>query len=165
MLARRDAQKDRIEMGKFVITYRDYGTPGELSTVTLPSTDINAANYDAQAAAADAVRTAMEAIMLGGVQSRSLVAWQNDTAVAPTDPFAQRETKWLVRYHETASGAKHTLEIPCADLGYLDPNANDKILMTDPDVGDFIAAFEAYVKIGGSLAVEVDEILFVGRKS
>lgn len=152
-------------MGKYICTYRDYGTPGETSTVSFPSADINETNYVAQAAAADALRTAMEAIMIGGIDQRQLVAWVEDTAVAPTDPFAQREIKWIVKYHETASGAKHDLEIPCADLAYLDPNANDKILMTDADVVAFISAFEGFVKREGTLDVEVDEILFVGRKS
>jgi hypothetical protein len=152
-------------MGKYVITYRDYGTPGELSTVTFPGADLTDTNIVAETTAADVLRAAMEALIVGGIEQRTMVAWVNDTKIAPTVPFAQRETKWLVKYHQTGSGDKHTLEIPTADLNYLDPNANDKILMTDTDVLAFIAAFEAYVKIDGSLAVEVDEILFVSRKS
>lgn len=152
-------------MGKGLISYRDYGTPGEVSAVTVPMVDITSANIVAQTAALDSFRTAMEAITLGGLESRSLVAWTNDTKTAPSSAFAQREVKWLVKYHEDISnGPTHYMEIPCADLAKLDPNSNDKALMTDADVAAFVVAFEAVVVVGGNACV-VDEILFVSRRS
>lgn len=152
-------------MGKFLITYRDYGTPGELSTVTVPIVDLTDANLVAQTTAVDALKQAIDAITLGGTASRSLVAWTNDTKTNPDNAYAQRENKWLVKFHEDiANGETHYMEIPCADLAKLDPNANDKALMTDTQVAAFVTAFEAVVSIDGHDCV-VDEILFVTRRS
>jgi len=152
-------------MGKFVATYRDFGQPGEVSTVTVPTTDITAANIVAQTAALDTLRQSMEKLMLGGLVSRSLVAWTNDTKTEASSPYAQRENKWLIRFHEDISnGPTHYLEIPTANLNYLDPTANDTINRTDSDVIDFIADFEAVVEVNGN-AVVVDSIAFVARRT
>lgn len=152
-------------MGKFLVTYRDYGTPGELSTVTVPIIDLTDTNLVVQTAACATLKQAMDAITLGGTASRSLVAWTNDTKTDAESAYAQRENKWLVRYHEDiANGQTHYLEIPCADLTKLDPNANDKALMTDVAIEAFVDAFVGVVMVNGN-AVEVDEILFVTRRS
>jgi hypothetical protein len=148
--------------GKFICTYRDYGKPGETSSVTFNTVDITAGNIVAQTTAADALRLAMEAIMTeGSIEKRQLVAWVNDTKVLPVSPLSQREIKWVVKYHDASSLNKFRLEIPQADLSKLDPNATDKILMTDPDVLAFIAAFETLHRSPEGNAAVVDEILFV----
>lgn len=152
-------------MSKYIVSYRDYGKPGEVGTVVFTGADLNAGNIVAQSAAADLVRTTMEAITLGGLEKRQLVAWVNDLKVEATDPFAQREMKWLVRYHDTVTTEPQRLEIPCADLQYLDPNASDRILMSDPDVAAFVAAFEAFQLSDAGNPVEIDQIVFVGRRS
>lgn len=152
-------------MGKALMTYRDYGTPGELSTVTIPIVDLTDANIVAQTAAVDALRTAMEAIMtVDGPDQRSLVAWVNDTSVPTTNAFAQREIKWLVRYVDDTTGDPHYMEIPCADLSLLDETLNDRIDMQDPLTLAFISAFEAVVNVDGH-SVTVENITYVSRKS
>lgn len=152
--------------GKYLVTYHDYGKPGETSTVSFNSVDITAGNIVAQSAAADALRLAMEALMTeGSVEKRQLVAWVNDTKVLPTNPLTQREIKWLVKYHDASSLKDYRLEIPQADLTKLDPNATDKILMTDADVVAFIAAFEAFHRSPEGNASVVDEIIYLSVRS
>lgn len=153
-------------MSKLVCTYKDYGIPGELSTVVFTGVDLTNLNIVAESAAADALRLAAEAITLGGIQKRALVAWENDTRVEPSDPFAQREMKWLVKYTDDVTSQKYQLEMPCADLQYLDPNNSDKALMTAGPVAAFVSAFEAFQKSpGDGNPVTVNEILFVGRRT
>lgn len=152
-------------MGKALMTYRDYGTPGELSTVTIPIVDLNAENIVTQTAAVDALREAMEDIMVvDGPDQRTLVAWVNDISVPTTNAFAQREIKWLVKYVDATTGAPHYLEIPCADLSLLDATLNDRIDMQDPLTLAFISAFEAVVSVDGH-SVTVENITYVSRKS
>lgn len=151
--------------GKYIITYKDFGTPGELSTVTFNTPDANAGNIAALITDGDVLRVAMQKIMIGGVQKRQLVAFVNETKVEPTNPFAQRETKWLVRYRDASSKNAYSLEIPCADLGKLDPDNSGKALMTDADVIEFKDAFEAYHRSPEGNAAELIEIVHVGRNS
>lgn len=151
-------------MGKFLITYKDWGTPQETSTVTIPITDLTDTNIVAQTTLVDTLRTEIAKICIGGLKNRQLVAWENDTQTEPSSALAQREVKWVVKYHEVGTLEPHRMELPCANLLKLDPNASDKILMTDADVLTFIAAFEAVVEVNGN-ACEVDEILFLTVRS
>jgi len=152
-------------MGKFLINYRDYGDEGETSLVTVPIVDITDANIVAQTTLLDTLRLAIADITVGGLENRQLVAWTNYTQTSPATAWAQREIKWRVRYHEdVANGTPHKMEIPCADLTYLDPNSTDKILMTAQEVIDFVAAFEAVVNINGN-SVVVDGIDFLSVRS
>lgn len=152
--------------GKFIVTYRDYGVPGETSTVTFNTPEITAANIVAQTAAADALRLAMQAIMTeGSVEKRQLIAWVNDTKVAAANPFSQREIKWVVKYHDASTLNKWRMEIPQADLSKLDPNSTDKALMSDADIIAFVSAFEGFhISPEGNASV-VDEILYISVKS
>lgn len=152
--------------GKFIVSYRDYGKPGEVSTVTFNTPDVNAGNIAAITTSADNLRLAMQAIMTeGSVEKRQLVAWVNDTKVAPVNPFSQREIKWVVKYHDASSLNQYRLEIPQADLSKLDPDNTDKALLTDTDVAAFITQFEGFhISPEGNASV-VDEILYLSVKS
>lgn len=154
-------------MGKYIMTYRDYGPVGERSTSIFKGPDLTAANFDAEKALQETLRDAVEAISLGTlVKAVTVVKEVPYPDTNPASPFAQRENKWLVRYTDTVTGDKASLEIPCADLALLDPNAGDKADMSDADVAAFVAAFEAYVLSPGSGTrgnTEVVEIVFVGR--
>lgn len=152
-------------MGKYLVTYRDFGTPGETSTMTVPIADVTDSNYVTITGKIDAFMTELGPLVTGGLDMRQLVAYANDTATSPANAYAQREIKWLVKYHEEATGyPTHYMEIPCADLSKLDANNNDKIDRADADVIAFIAAFEDLVTVNGNTVV-VDDIIFVSRRS
>lgn len=152
-------------MGKYVISYRDFGTPGEISTVTVPIIDITDANIVAKTTQCDALRTAIGGVCMGGLVKRSLVAWENDTKTDPSGSFAQRETKWLVRFHEDiANGETHYMELPCANLSLLDAMANDTIDYNSDEYLAFKGAFEALVEVNGNDVV-IDSMTYVARKT
>lgn len=150
-------------MGKLIVSIRDYD--GEASTVTFPTTDMTAGNFAAQAALITTLAAALEDIQLGNTQRYTRVVSVSPQGVGPSaDVDAQRERKWLVKYHDGTTFEKAKLEIPCADSQFLDP-ANRRIaeILFPGDMRDFRLAFEAVVVgPGGNLAV-VDEISLVGR--
>lgn len=149
--------------GKFISRFSDYN--GESSSVTLPCTTITAANFDAQDLARSLLQDSLEAITLG----QPTVSSHGNEAqvVAPGTPSdnhaAQRELKWLVRYHVVISGAKRRVEIPCPDTSLL--STTDRgFLNLDSGAGlDFKSNFEAFVKEYPGLSVAIDSVQLVGR--
>lgn len=84
---------------------------------------------------------------------------------APTDPVAQRENKWLIRYHDGV-GRKYQAELPTADLSLLD-TGTEFLNLLGTEAAAFKTAFEDVVVSPGDdgSAVVVDSIQFVGRRS
>lgn len=153
-------------MGKYIVTFRDFGIPGERSTAQFPGPDVTSANIDTWLTETASLRTALEGITLGTVTKLTRVlseSPQPDTQ--PASQFAQRETKWLVRYHDAITGKKATLEVPTADLALLDPNSTGKADMTNAAIVAFVTAFEAFVVGPDGNAAEVDELVHVGRNN
>lgn len=150
-------------MGKGVVRFHDYD--GEPSSVTFPAADLTAANFDAQVAALASLRTALEGVAVdlqtGHFIGNDYVIVEGSAARADS-PLAQRENKWLVRYHD--SNGAYTLTIPCADLTVLDPNNRGFMQIASGAGATFVSAFEAYVNQGGG-SVTVDSVQFVGRNS
>lgn len=147
--------------GKVTIKYNDYG--GEGSTVQVNSTAITAANHDAQVAAMTSFIDAIAGITLGlkvrqqyGNVDQILA---NDSHAA--NAFAQREGKWLVRYHDANNNWK--LEIPCPDLSLLDVNNKGFLDLAGTEGAAFVSAFEAFVKSPDGLATTIDSVQHVGR--
>lgn len=148
------------------MTLQDYGR--EKTTTTLTSTVLTAANFDAQVTAWAALRAAMQALTLGTVFQHSLAQVVAVSDIPASDPFAQREMKWLINYHDTVTGKKFQSELGTADLG------NDHLLagtddadLTDSDWTDYITAFQAFTKSPDNPAngVLVDTVYFVGRNT
>lgn len=155
-------------MGKMTLTFRDYGEPGEKSTCQFPGPDMTSGNFDAELTLQNTLRDATQAIVLGTLSKRVSVAVESPQPdTQPASPFAQRETKWLVRYRNTLTGEKASLELPCADLQFLDGSTVDKADLTGPEMAAFVAAFEAYVLTPGTgvrdTNMEIYEIVHVGR--
>lgn len=119
----------------------------EKSTAGVTSTALTSANFDAQQTAFSALRTAMQALSLGDISQYSIATLVNPAFTVPTNPFAQRELKWLVTYTGDTSGKTFQIEIPAADLGndHLIPGT-DQADTTDADWTAFITAFEAFAK-------------------
>jgi len=149
-------------MGKLIVTFKDYG--GEVSTATFPGSDLTEANITAELAEMLAIVTALGDVTLGNITKIQRVASVSPQEDVPaTSPLSQREQKWLVRYHDTITYEKGTLEVPCADLNLLDEANRGRADLTDEDVDAFVTAVEAYIVGPGGNAIEVDEIVHVGR--
>jgi hypothetical protein len=158
-------QKGKIHMpSKATIRYNDY-TP-ERSTVQVTGTTLSAANFDAQSSGIIALMDAIAGITIGlrvGYDFGNTFEIVGAGTPAENE-YAQREAKWLVKYHEVTGGAKRSVEIPCPDLSKLDPNARGKAEIGDgAEVDAFVSAFEAFVKTDSGGNVVVDEIVHVGR--
>lgn len=150
-------------MGEYVLTFADYDN--EKSIVRFPTVDLTAGNIVAQLAAMDSLRAATEGIALGALQSiRRVVSISPQPGGPASSQQAQRERKWLVRYHDSVSGVKARVEIPCADATHLDTQARGFANMDDAgDVAAFVTAFEAVVLGPTGNAAVIDSIELVGR--
>lgn len=136
---------------------------GEYSPFKVPINNLTGANYATNIGLVTALQNALINIIIGNVASRAVAAEQtniNDTPVA--NGFAQRESKALVHYRGNTSNVLMRAEIPTPDLAKLIPET-DLFDLTDTDMAAFVTAFEAIVNRGGTEAVTVEEIRFVGR--
>lgn len=141
------------------IPYVDYSN--ELSTAKLPVADaISDVNITA-------LFGAVEAITIGNSQQVELrVAIDKDVGVGgiPTAEQAQREMKFLCRYHDATTLKKYTLEIPTPDFTDLAANS-DFLDVTAGDGLAFKTQFELFViaSLTGNATI-LDSAELVGRK-
>lgn len=151
-----------------VIDYPKAGKPmGEASHATFPGTTLTAANFDAQDTLMDNLRAAIVGVISGKINIESRVAVVEEVSATPvTDKDAQRERKWLCRYHDASTGERYTLTVPTADSAILATNSEEMDL-DDAGAGlAFKTAFDAYVKVyvAGSLhSTLLDSATLVGR--
>lgn len=139
---------------------------GERSSVKIYNGAITAGTIAGFLTQFGALRTAIDGITLGTVETEM---WVGDKTLLssdlPADENAQRETKWLVRYHDTVTQKKYTFEIPTAKLtGNLQANSG-KANLASTEMAAFVTAFETIARSPDSdvNAVAVDEIIHVGR--
>jgi len=151
-------------------TLQDYGTPGsgsgaEKSNWQVWISDLTAANFTAQNGLISALFTATLDITLGAQAGTNILAASTRSSVNVSNPLAQRENKWLVRYHDS-SGVKFSVEVPTADLSLLTEGTEFLNLADGGPIAAYVSAFEAVVKSPDdpTHAVTVDSIQFVGRK-
>jgi len=150
------------------LQFRDWSD--ELSTVQFNITPITVVTIVAELVGLAALRTAVENITVG-IASRDKII-MDDTIISadrPATPLAQRENKWLVRYHSVGTNKKFTLEVPTADLslaGVMIPGSDFADLTVSP-MSDFVTAFETWVRPpddpAGTVLCVVDSVQFVGR--
>lgn len=150
-------------VSQYSSSFRDYD--GEVSNSGIWVATLSAANFTAQGTLAAAYQAAIEAILLGEPAAHKTIASNVITSAAKAGTTnAQREVKWLARYHDT-SGRKYTYELPTADFNQLAMNSEffDSALTT---YSDFKTAFEAYaVSPGDMSAVTLDSLQLVGRRT
>lgn len=145
-------------------TLRDYS--GESSNVTIYNGDITAVSLPGFLTAVGTGRAAIEGITLGVMAKEQ---WVGDntplSALTPANVFAQRELKWLVRYHDTVTNEKAKLEIPTADpTGVMLPQSDFADLTVSP-MDTFVTWFEGFARHPDNSvnAVVIDSIQLVGR--
>jgi len=118
----------------------------EKSTTTLNTTVLTAGNFAAQQTLAAALAAAIEDLTIGELTKQINSVPLLDTPAIPTNPYAQREMKWLVSYQGDVSGKLFSSEIAAPDItDNVVPNT-DTADITSTDWAAFVTAFEAYVK-------------------
>lgn len=151
-------------MAHSIFTLRDFS--GETTSVRIYNGDITAISLPGFLTDFGTVRAAVEGITLGVMAKEQWVGDLTDLSAAlPANVFAQRELKWLVRYHDTVTQEKATLEIGTADpTGVMVP-ASDFADLTIAPMSTFVAQFNAFARHPESAvnAVIVDSVQLVGR--
>jgi hypothetical protein len=133
----------------------------------LPMTTLTAGNFTAQIAKTAALLEAVVGIIGGQVQKGTTTAAVDIVSSSPaSSPLAQRENKWLCRYHGTTLNQKFTVSIGTADLSLLAGHSEFLDLTADPGLA-FKTAFEALVVSpdDDAEAVVLDTVQFVGRNT
>lgn len=150
-------------VSSFGIGFRDWSN--ETAKFRVFITTLIAANLVAQTALVNTLEGAIIGVTLGRAQTDEIVLERAIlSAVLPTSPDAQREKKWLVRYHDATTGIKYQSEIPCADLSTL-LAGSDFMDTTNAAFTTLKSAWEAVVRSPDDDNLTVlDSLQFVGRK-
>lgn len=137
----------------------------ENSSFGFESAALTSGNIVAQTAAAGTLEAATEALTIGNIAKNQVSQILLDDPGVPTNPYAQRELKWLVRYENTTSGKKFSLEIPAPNLTDNLVAGTDVADLASTDWAAWVTAFEAYAKPEDNLsnAVAVLGATVVGR--
>lgn len=147
-------------------TLKANGEP-ETGSMSIAISTLSAANYAAKSALVDALRTALDAISLGVPQKHETVFSRVVTSANPAPSnLAQRENKYLIRYHGNVTSKKFRASVPAADLSLL-PNHEEFLDLTATEGLAVKTAFEAIAVSpdNDGEAVTVDSIQFVGRNT
>lgn len=141
------------------ITITDYSQ--ENSSFGVNSAVLTAGNIVAQTAAAIALSDATQDLIIGHVSKQTLVNLPVDDPDVPSNPFAQRELKWLVTYQAVTSGKKFQVEIAAPDLtDNVVPNSDVADLTSD----DWVAWIAAFVGFAKSPDDVTDSVIVLGAR-
>lgn len=139
----------------------------ETATMEVAVATITAANLVAQTALHDTLITAIDNLIIGVEAKRALIANRTLLSGLPaSDPLAQKENRWLVRYHGSTNFRKYVVSIGTADLTLLAGGSEFLDITTVATPGKaFADAFAAVVRDPNDVAesVVVDSIQFVSR--
>ena len=151
------------------ITFLDFTS--EKSQHNVPSYQIDAANLATWLTGWGDYKTALGNITIGTQQKEIVRIYDTDLSnTPPTDPYAQRELKLLIRY-SGGVGQNYQLTIPCPDLSALTFASgalgnSDFIELADGGViAVWVAAFEAIARSpeDDTVTVTVDSAQVIGR--
>jgi|WetSurMetagenome_2_1015567.scaffolds.fasta_scaffold76916_2 hypothetical protein len=147
-------------------TVKPNGEP-ETSTWAVPITTLTPANVAATEGLVGTLMAAVQGVTLGLNQTKAVTYSRTLLAQGPAaSVLAQRENKWLARYHDATNFQKFNVSFPCADLSKL--ASGEEFLDLSAGVGLAVKdAFEAVVVSpnDSSHAVVLDTLQFVGRNS
>lgn len=165
--------------GRLSFSILDYSN--ERGRVSLATGEVTSASLPGLLTEVGELRTAIEGITLGVVANETLTVFDTQLAsIPPSDPHAQVERSWLVRYVDNLpffdapinaipnEGYQQvfTLTIPTADIaaaGRLVPGT-DLANLQEAGMAAFVTAFEQTARSPYGGTVDVLEIRHVGRK-
>jgi hypothetical protein len=154
------------------ITLRDYSK--EDAQIDFPVATITAANLDDIRAQVVDFITAMQDTLTGTVvRRRSILHTVPGTGLVPTDPEAQRETRWTIGYVDnstTLGGLTNprysdafTAHLPTAQLTGNLASHSVYADLADTQIGAFATAFEAVARSPGGGVAHVNYIKHQGK--
>lgn len=147
-------------------TAKSNGEP-ETTSAQVAITTLTPANVAATIALCGTLASTLAALVLGRFVKNETVYARNNLGASPADSdLAQRENKWLCRYHDATTFEKFQVSFGTADLSKHKANSE----FVDLAAGDGLAfktAFEAVVVSPNDSAhtVVLDSMQFVGRNS
>jgi len=148
-------------------TVKQNGEP-ETTTMVVPCTTLTPANVAAQVTLGGNLRVALAAVVLGNFLKNETTYARTLTGVGPAaSTAAQRENKWLFRYHDETTFQKFQVSIGTADLAAL-PDHEEFLDLDDGGDGAALkTAFEAFVVSPSdpTHTVNLDSVQFVGRNT
>lgn len=133
----------------------------ENSSFGYESAVLTAGNIVAQTTAHGALATATADLTIGNLVKQSVAQILVDDPGVPTNPYAQRELKWLVTYQAVTSGKKFQLEIPAPDLTDNIIPGSDVADITSDDWDAWITAFVAVAKSPDDIT---DSVIVLGAR-
>lgn len=145
-------------------TRKSNGQP-ESGTIKLPIVTLTAANLTATLTLITNLINALEGITIGNPAKSEIVLSREIISVNPAATAqAQRENKFLLRYHGATLGQKFVASLPTADLDQVATNSEFVNLAAGTGAA-LKTAFEAVVKSPNDAAeaVVLDSVQFVGR--
>lgn len=167
-------------MGNYSFSVRDRSD--ELSAVSIRIGAVTAATLPGYLTSTGAFRDATDALVLGVIAKDEMKVFSNQLdAARPTSPWANRETKLLVRYKDITEnfsaiegvvpnegfGKAFSLEIPTPDLSLtgLLIDGSDFVNVSQTQIAAWVNAFEAVAVSPYNGNVEVQSIEVVGRRN
>lgn len=139
----------------------DYGK--EATRFGFKIATLTAANFDAQIALVATLQGAVDNVVLGLFDGKTVNAQDIKVGPKATDEYAQREAKWRVSYTDSVDPLGNgSFEIGMPDLTLLVPGTG-KMDTTAGAGAALVTAIENTVLSRLGNAVTVDEIIHVGR--
>jgi len=149
-------------------TVKSNGEP-ETANWSIAIATLTAANLVAKTALIDALQVAVTPLLMGNVVKDETVVLRNTFTPGPaSSSLAQRENKFLVRYHDASNSKKFRVSLPTADLTNLMTHSEFVDIATPGSNGNLFAiAFQniAVSPDDDSHTTVVDSIQFVGRNT
>lgn len=141
------------------LTYLD--RDGEAASVGVHGTALTAGNFTTQTGLAAALVAAIADVTKLVLSKESLVATETGySPILPTDVYAQRGIKWLVRARDV-NGNSVTFHIPGAALDVTDLLIGENMDLTSTEGAALVNAIEAFVKSNDGEAITVTEIVYI----
>jgi hypothetical protein len=162
------------------VTIQDH--TNEATTVNFWVQDVGAINYGSVTQDIDEIKDGILEVIRGNVLQSGFTKTFPENPAVVTDPLAQRESKWLVRYRDTSQFLDavnsianpgflkiFNLEIGTADLTLLQPGSEQMDLESVRGAA-FVAAMEPNIRspynhTSSAPSVEIIDVLFVGRNT
>lgn len=149
-------------------SWKDYDS--EKSSTSINVAETTELTLAAQNIAIEALRTAMNALTIAPVSKSSQTDIIFDTEVVPSDPFAQREIKWVVIVQDASGNKFKANEIPTADLDLLENGSKYlvkggvvAVTAAAAAVTEFVTRYEAIALSQSGEALTIVDMYQVGR--